>query len=63
MLVLQDLSLTPSNSTPHYSASTLSSWYNSHVPEHASRLLRYFADRTTMVAELVDVAEIVTKNA
>ncbi|KAH8102662.1 hypothetical protein BXZ70DRAFT_798056 [Cristinia sonorae] len=49
--------------TPRYRSSTLTSWYNSNTPEHGSRLLRYFADRTAMLIEIVDMAEIVSKNA
>ncbi|KAI0669901.1 hypothetical protein C8Q78DRAFT_976102 [Trametes maxima] len=49
--------------TPWYSPRTLTSWYHSSVPGHAGRLLRYFAQRTSMVLEILDVAEVVTKNA
>ncbi|CAL1695850.1 unnamed protein product [Somion occarium] len=49
--------------TPRYSSLTLTSWYHSHVPEHVSRLLRYFAQRTSMVLEIIDIAQIVTKTA
>ncbi|KAI0361627.1 hypothetical protein OH77DRAFT_1546215 [Trametes cingulata] len=49
--------------TPWYSPQTLTDWYHSPVPEHADRLLRYFARRTSMVLEILDVAEVVTKNA
>ncbi|KAI0651854.1 hypothetical protein C8Q79DRAFT_935176 [Trametes meyenii] len=49
--------------TPWYSPQTLTNWYHSLVPEHACRLLRYFARRTSMVLEILDVAEVVTKNA
>ncbi|KAI0793498.1 hypothetical protein C8Q75DRAFT_565280 [Abortiporus biennis] len=49
--------------TPKYSTTTLASWYTSDVPEHTSRLLRYFAERTTTVIELLDSAEVVTKTA
>ncbi len=46
-----------------YSPYTLTQWYNSPVPEHADRVLRYFARRSTMVLEILDAAEIVTKTA
>ena len=52
-----------SNSTPWYSSRTLTQWYNSSVPEHTDRVLRYFAARTSMVLEMLDTAEVVTKNA
>ncbi|KAI0335271.1 hypothetical protein GY45DRAFT_1240755 [Cubamyces sp. BRFM 1775] len=49
--------------TPWYGPQTLTSWYYSRVPEHTSRLLRYFSQRSAMVLEILDVAEVVTKNA
>ncbi|KAI0825134.1 hypothetical protein BC628DRAFT_1321043 [Trametes gibbosa] len=49
--------------TPWYSPQTLTNWHQSPVPEHSDRLLRYFARRTSMVLEILDVAEVVTKNA
>ncbi|KAI0639404.1 hypothetical protein C8Q77DRAFT_1204904 [Trametes polyzona] len=49
--------------TPWYSHRTLTTWYNSPVPEHADRVFRYFARRASMVLEILDVAEVVTKNA
>nr|VWO96738.1 DNA polymerase (EC [Ganoderma boninense] len=49
--------------TPWYSPRTLTEWYNSLVPEHTDRVVRYFASRTSMVLEMLDVAEVVTKNA
>ncbi|KAI0801265.1 hypothetical protein C8Q74DRAFT_1314513 [Fomes fomentarius] len=49
--------------TPMYSPHTLTQWYNSPVPEHADRILHYFARRTTMVLEILDAAETVTKTA
>lgn len=49
--------------TPWYSPQTVTNWYNSSVAEHAHRVLRYFAQRTSMVLEILDVAEVVTKNA
>lgn len=52
-----------SGRTPWYSPKTLTEWYNSPVPEHTDRVLRYFASRTSIVLEILDVAEVVTKNA
>ncbi|TFK89962.1 hypothetical protein K466DRAFT_574493 [Polyporus arcularius HHB13444] len=49
--------------TPWYSPRTLTEWYNSPVPAHAARVLHYFARRTDMVLEMLDVADVVTKNA
>ncbi|RPD62939.1 hypothetical protein L227DRAFT_584639 [Lentinus tigrinus ALCF2SS1-6] len=49
--------------TPWYSPQTLTEWYNSPVPHHAARVLHYFARRTDMVLEMLDAAEVVTKNA
>ncbi|TBU65073.1 hypothetical protein BD310DRAFT_944016 [Dichomitus squalens] len=49
--------------TPWYSPRTLTEWHNSAVPGHTDRVLRYFARRTSMVLEMLDVAEVVTKNA
>ncbi|KAI1797881.1 hypothetical protein LXA43DRAFT_969080 [Ganoderma leucocontextum] len=49
--------------TPWYSPRTLTAWYNSPVPVRTDRVLRHFAARTSMVLEMLDVAEVVTKNA
>ncbi|TCD71522.1 DNA polymerase zeta [Steccherinum ochraceum] len=49
--------------TPRYSSTSLTAWYRSDVPDRTSHLLRYLSDRLVMLVELVDVAEIVTKNA
>ncbi|KAI9063064.1 hypothetical protein FKP32DRAFT_1593035 [Trametes sanguinea] len=49
--------------TPWYRPQTLNDWFFSPVPEHTDRLLRYYARRTAMVLEILDVAEVVTKNA
>ncbi|KAI0724555.1 hypothetical protein C8T65DRAFT_704388 [Cerioporus squamosus] len=49
--------------TPWYSPRTLTEWYNSPVPDHAARVLHYFARRTDMVLEMLEAAEVVTKNA
>ncbi|KAI0778186.1 hypothetical protein BD413DRAFT_507367 [Trametes elegans] len=49
--------------TPWYTPQKLTDWYNSPVPEHTDRLVQYFTRRTSMVLEILDVAEVVTKNA
>ncbi|CCM07100.1 uncharacterized protein FIBRA_09427 [Fibroporia radiculosa] len=49
--------------TPWYSCETLTKWYRSTSPYHTSDLLRYFSNRVVMVLEVLDVAEVVTKNA
>ncbi|KIP11956.1 hypothetical protein PHLGIDRAFT_510248 [Phlebiopsis gigantea 11061_1 CR5-6] len=49
--------------TPRYSPATIFAWYHSSVPEHTSRLLDYYMSRTYMVAEMVEVAEVITKNS
>ncbi|OSD03436.1 hypothetical protein PYCCODRAFT_1409114 [Trametes coccinea BRFM310] len=49
--------------TPWYRPQTLNDWFFSPVPEHTDRLLCYYARRTAMVLEILDVAEVVTKNA
>lgn len=51
------------NRIPQYSTETLTEWYKSDVPEHTSRVLRYLTDRTTIVLEILDEAQVVTKNA
>lgn len=48
---------------PRYSPKTLTEWYRSSVPGHASRVLRYFSDRTTMVLDILEEAQVVTKTA
>ncbi|KAH9835559.1 uncharacterized protein C8Q71DRAFT_709525 [Rhodofomes roseus] len=49
--------------TPRYSPQTLTEWYYSTTPLHTANLLRYYAARTSTVLEILDVAEVVTKNA
>ncbi|KAJ3553039.1 hypothetical protein NM688_g3832 [Phlebia brevispora] len=49
--------------TPRYTPSTLTQWYYSATPEHVSRLLIYYSTRTSMVLEVIEVAEIVTKTS
>ena len=48
---------------PRHSPATLTEWYHSKVPEHISRLIGYCLARTTMVVEIVEVAELITKNS
>lgn len=48
---------------PKYSAFSLTSWYNSRFPEHVVKVLRYYVERTSMYMEMMDAAEICTKNA
>jgi hypothetical protein len=48
---------------PHYPPWTLTEWYKSATPEHVCRLLQYHIDKVNMYIEMVDIAEIVTKNA
>ncbi|GJE86113.1 DNA polymerase zeta catalytic subunit [Phanerochaete sordida] len=49
--------------TPRYSAGTLTEWFHSETPEHASRLLQYCMGRATMVVEMLEVAEVIAKNS
>ncbi|GBE80756.1 DNA polymerase zeta catalytic subunit [Sparassis crispa] len=49
--------------TPRYSARTLTEWFNSAIPNHTASVLHYFSARTSMVLELLDAAEVVTKTA
>lgn len=51
------------SSTPRYSHQTLTKWYHSDIPYHNNNLLRYFSSRTSMVLEILDAAEVVTKTA
>jgi DNA polymerase zeta len=48
---------------PKYRHSTLTEWYHSTVPAHASRLLRYFSDRVAIVLQILDATEVITKTA
>ena len=54
---------TQSCSFPRYSTSSLTSWYNSQYPTHVIKVLQYYADKTSMYMEMMDAAEICTKNA
>jgi DNA polymerase zeta len=48
---------------PHYSSASLTALWKSKTPEHAVRVLRYFFTRVVIYCEVVDAAEIITKNA
>ncbi|KAI6136646.1 hypothetical protein F5141DRAFT_1208970 [Pisolithus sp. B1] len=48
---------------PRYKPDTLTEWFNSPVPAHTSRVLRYFADRTSMNLNILEETEITTKTA
>ncbi|KAJ7181668.1 hypothetical protein C8R43DRAFT_869366 [Mycena crocata] len=50
-------------STPRYSPATLHQWYRDSIPLHTDNVLRYFSSRTTMVLEILDETEVVTKTA
>ncbi|KZT65126.1 hypothetical protein DAEQUDRAFT_677323 [Daedalea quercina L-15889] len=49
--------------TPRYTSRTLTQWYYSTTPRHTASVLQYFSTRTSMVLEIMDAAEVVTKNA
>ncbi|KIO08270.1 hypothetical protein M404DRAFT_22870 [Pisolithus tinctorius Marx 270] len=48
---------------PRYTPYTLTEWFNSPVPAHTSRVLRYFADRTSMNLDILEETEVITKTA
>ncbi|KAG8872386.1 DNA polymerase zeta [Tulasnella sp. 331] len=48
---------------PEYSTETLTKWFTSDIPERTARVLDYIGDRTRMVLEILDEAQVVTKNA
>ena len=48
---------------PHYPAASLTALWKSKSVEHGVRVLQYFFQRAVMDIELVDAAEIITKNA
>ncbi|KAI0047841.1 hypothetical protein FA95DRAFT_1492015 [Auriscalpium vulgare] len=48
---------------PRYTPATLTEWYYSEVPAHGVRLLQHLLNRTTMVLEMLDAAETITKTA
>jgi len=51
------------SSIPNYSAETLTTWFRSDIPSQTARVVEYFMDRTAMVLEILDEAEVITKNA
>ncbi|KAJ7615302.1 hypothetical protein DFH06DRAFT_1062847 [Mycena polygramma] len=52
-----------SRRTPRYSHATLKEWYQDHIPGHTFTVLRYFSGRTSMVLEILEETEVVTKTA
>ncbi|KAJ8702610.1 DNA polymerase zeta [Pleurotus ostreatus] len=48
---------------PQYSRTTLTSWFNSPSAARVSRLLDYFVGRTSMVLEILEASQIVTKTS
>nr|XP_018263770.1 DNA polymerase zeta subunit [Kwoniella dejecticola CBS 10117]OBR85928.1 DNA polymerase zeta subunit [Kwoniella dejecticola CBS 10117] len=48
---------------PRYSPANLTALWRSKTPEHAHRVLRYYFQRVVIYMEIVDAAEIITKNA
>lgn len=53
----------PGNRVPRYSFPTLTEWYNSTVPAHAATVMRYFSDRASMVLDILEEAQVITKTA
>ncbi|KAJ7783795.1 hypothetical protein DFH07DRAFT_997017, partial [Mycena maculata] len=48
---------------PCYGPAALMEWYQDSVPGHTAIVLRYFSSRTSMVLEVLEEAEVVTKTA
>ncbi|KAK4687469.1 DNA polymerase zeta, partial [Tremellales sp. Uapishka_1] len=48
---------------PHYSSANLTALWKSKAPGHSHRVLKYFFQRVVMYIEILDSAEVVTKNA
>lgn len=48
---------------PRYSATTLTEWYKDLIPAHTARIFSYFVERTATVIDLIDEADVITKNA
>ncbi|WRT67197.1 uncharacterized protein IL334_004163 [Kwoniella shivajii] len=48
---------------PHYSSANLTALWRSKAPGHTYRVLKYFFQRVVICMEIVDSAEIITKNA
>ncbi|KAJ7487607.1 hypothetical protein B0H11DRAFT_2157036 [Mycena galericulata] len=49
--------------TARYGPATLMEWYQDSIPGHTATVLRYFSSRTTMVLEVLEETEVVTKTA
>ncbi|KAJ7169887.1 hypothetical protein C8R46DRAFT_1162607 [Mycena filopes] len=52
-----------SRRTPRYGPATLKAWYQDSIPAHTYSVLRYFSSRTSMVLEILEETEVVTKTA
>lgn len=50
-------------STPHYPTENLTTWYSDGIPEHTHRVFSYFLNRVEMDVEMLDEAEVVSRNA
>ncbi|OCF36582.1 DNA polymerase zeta subunit [Kwoniella heveanensis BCC8398] len=48
---------------PHYSPANLTALWRSKIPAHTNRVLKYYFQRVVIYMEIVDAAEIITKNA
>lgn len=57
------INLTRFFSIPHYSSASLTALWKSKTPEHTHRVLKYWFQRVVMYVEIIDRAEIITKNA
>jgi len=51
------------SSIPHFSSASLTALWKSKTLEHTHRVLKYYFQRVVMYVELIDRAEIITKNA
>lgn len=48
---------------PNYSGKTLTEWHGSRVPSRMVRLLKYWADRTATILDLLDQTEVIIRTA
>jgi hypothetical protein len=48
---------------PLYTAATLSEWFRSAIPAHAAKLLDYLRNRASLVLDMLDQADFITKTA
>ncbi|KAF5370238.1 hypothetical protein D9615_010070 [Tricholomella constricta] len=48
---------------PRYSNATLSEWYHMGTPFRTACVLRYFLDRTSILLEILEESEVITKTA